>query len=270
MSARFILSLKYTAASPSAGKSLGGFLRYVQYRDHQQDVDRDEEVRGLLKYVAHRDRSAPSGRLFGRDGNVGDLERRELGAYITRATRNVGQSRKPERAAYRFVLSPEKADGLDLKALTRAAMDQLERDFGELPPWIAAIHRNTQHPHVHVVLAARRETASGRFRTIVITRARLARMKQALALDMDRQLSRSHPRRPATTMRTLFAQGHDGLPQPKRRRRGQLQAAVRRSVAVQLRQMARRYRRQLDQELLELEREREYERLQERQHGRSR
>src|SRR5207248_6449151 len=81
---------------------------------------------------------------------------RDVPAFPTRRSSDL-------RAAYRMVLSPERADGLDLKALTGAAMAQLGRDVGATPPWIAAIHRNTKHPHVHIVMAARRELAPGLF-----------------------------------------------------------------------------------------------------------
>lgn len=263
MSGRFILSLKYTAASPGAGKSVGGFLRYVQYRDHHLEVDRDREVRGMLKYVAHRDRTAPGGRLFGRDGNVGDLERRELGAHIARSTRNVQPGRRPKRAAYRMVLSPENAEGLDLKALTRAAMHELERDLGQLPPWIAAIHRNTKHPHVHVVMAARRETERGQFRTMVISRERLARMKVGVAREMAMQLGHTHILYRTRRMRDLFGPGLGQARRPHKQRVAIVEAIVhavniQRSVAIQFRRMARRQRQELDQELLEREREREH------------
>ena len=93
-----------------------------------------------------------------------------------------------------MVLSPERADGLDLKALTRAAMDQLGRDAGGTPPWIAAIHRNTKHPHVHIVMAARRELTPGRFRTVVVNRERLARMKLAVGRELVLERGGARPK----------------------------------------------------------------------------
>jgi hypothetical protein len=175
------LSVKYVSAG--SAKGLSGFLRYVQFRDQHADLKR--ELGGLTRYIAHRDRTAPGGRLFGPRGNAGDLDRRALLAHISRSLRHGGG--KFPRAAYRFVLSPERADGLDLKALTRAAVDELGREAGGTPPWIAAIHRNTKHPHVHIVMAARREVEPGRFQTVVINRERLARMKGALSLELARE-----------------------------------------------------------------------------------
>jgi hypothetical protein len=53
--------------------------------------------------------------------------------------------------------------------------------------WIAAEHRNTEHPHAHVVAAARREDEPGHYKTVVITRPRLERMKQAMTNELSRQ-----------------------------------------------------------------------------------
>jgi hypothetical protein len=68
-------------------------------------------------------------------------------------------------------------------------MKQLEEDSGAggIGPWMAAEHRNTAHHHVHIVLAARRELTPGRFQTVLITRPRLQRMKEAIGNEIDRQ-----------------------------------------------------------------------------------
>jgi hypothetical protein len=135
--------------------------------------------------------------MFNAVGQAGDEQRREFVQYVARSTERTppaGQLRSTtsERAVYRFVLSPKDARGLDLKRLTRAAMTQLATDTGHahLPPWIAGEHRNTAHAHVHVILAARRELRTGDFRTLLITKDRLARMKEALRLEMTRQRER--------------------------------------------------------------------------------
>ncbi len=192
LSRRAILSIQYTAAGPKAGKAVGGFLRYVHYRDHHNLGERDRGVGGLVRYVAYRDSAAPEGRLFDATKTVSDRERRELTRYLRRSLAGLPDinpvgNRRPARAVYRFVLSPEDARGLDLRQLTRTTMGQHERDTGGLPPWIAAEHRNTEHPHVHIVLAARRQAGNGAFREVRVTKQRLARMKGALSLEIDRQ-----------------------------------------------------------------------------------
>lgn len=196
MPERSILAVAYTPVSGacSAKRAVAGFLKYVQHRD--QHPQPKPAVEGLLKYVAHRDRSGSNARLFNREGKVTDVHRRWLAAYVGRSV--AGLAREPwakpgeaavdrRRAAYRFVLSPEIARGLDLAALTRAALAQLEADAGGIGPWLAAEHRNTAHPHVHVVLAARHEIAPGRYRTVMLTRPRLQRMKDAIGREIERQ-----------------------------------------------------------------------------------
>ena len=199
---RVILAVKYTpAASPKElRRAVGGFLRYVQYRDKHPDSDptlpAGTEVRGLLKYMAYRDRATPAGRLFGPDGVVGDPDRRDFANFVARSiaatrpqkTKSGGEARDHRRAVYRFVISPERAGGLDLDRLTRAAMERLERESGVSGlRWIAAEHRNTGHPHVHLVVAGMRETSPGAYRGFLVTPRRLAAMKDELALEISRQ-----------------------------------------------------------------------------------
>lgn len=209
MTDRVILAVKYTPVRSPAQlrKAVGGFLRYIHYRDKHADLEPTPEqpVEGLLKYVLHRDRASSSrGRVFGPQGAAGDQERRQLAEFVARSVRESapqlqrtadGKLVDRRRAVYRFVLSPEHAAGLDLHRLTRATVAQLEKDSGGGLRWIAAEHRNTAHPHVHLVVAAMRETAPGRFRSVVLTRSRLARMKETLAQDLQQQRV-ANPRTP--------------------------------------------------------------------------
>ena len=202
MSDRVILAVKYTpAAAPSlARRAVSGFLRYVQYRDKHAETDEappGPRVGGLLKYVAYRDQGAREGRLFGPPGTVGNQQRREFGDYVARSLNGskpqLSRDAKGElidrrRAVYRFVLSPEHAEGLDLRRLTRAAIGRLETDSGANGlRWIAAEHRNTAHPHVHIVLAGIRQTGPDQYRSLVLSPRRLAGMKEELMLEIQRQ-----------------------------------------------------------------------------------
>ena len=192
-SQRFVLTLRFAPATGAAavGKAVGGFLRYVQYRDdHEREPAHD--VEGLVRYVAWRDRTGTRGRLFNEHGVAGDEDRRRLADSVVRSLpagleRSRAGGRIP-RAYYQLILSPEDARGLDLQRLTRAALAQLGQDASDgLPPWVAAEHRNTAHPHVHIVMGARREVAPGHFRELMITRGRLARMKLAIGREIELQ-----------------------------------------------------------------------------------
>ncbi len=253
--------MKYIPAA--SANRLSGFLRYVQFRDQHEDLRR--ELGGLTRYVAHRDRTAPGGRLFGPRGNAGDLERRVLLAHISRSLRQGGG--KFPRAAYRFVLSPERAEGLDLKALTRAAIDELGREVGGTPPWIAAIHRNTKHPHVHIVMAARREVEPGRFKTVVINRERLARMKGALSIELVRERGGAPQRIAFNELGSKHRSARNGL-RPRNEGRhlgliGELAQIVEgglRALAVQQRRELRRWQAEVEQRMREREAQRRKER----------
>lgn len=277
-SPRSILALRYTPVSVAGGvrKAVGGFIRYVQYRDQHLDAAGGQALDAYLRYVAHRDRSGRGARVFGR--GVG-IDRREFVDYVARSTKGlepkwvVGQDGKRQdrqRAVYTFILSPEDWRGLNLRDLARTAMAQLEMDSGPagIGPWIAAEHRNTAHHHVHIVLAARREVAPGHFSTLVVTRARLQRMKQAIALEIDRQRSVQRPLRrdwqvpraamPAGTHRLASRSTRHlrwmPIPAPKTARwsrptnHGQMRSD--RSVTLRgLRAVARQYQRRMEHEL---------------------
>ena len=197
-SARSILALKYTPVSVAGGvrKAVGGFLRYVQFRDQHAEP----EAAGLdafVRYVAHRDRTSPSGRVFGPALDV-EVDRRRLVDYVSRSIKGLapkwvqgadGKLVDQQRAVYQLILSPEDWRGLDLRRLAGAAMKQLEEDAspGGIGPWFAAEHRNTAHHHVHIVLAARRELEPGKFQAVLITRSRLQHMKEAIGREIASQ-----------------------------------------------------------------------------------
>jgi len=264
-----ILSVKYLAM-PNAGAArtaVNGFVRYIQYRDHHEDIAADTSR--MVRYVSHRDPTSQRGQLFDWDGRAGDLERKALVGHVRRSLRDLPSGAHPQRAVYRLVLSPADARGLDLRELARATMHGLERDAGPLPPWVAAVHRNTQHPHVHIVMAARREVSPDRFKTLIITRPRLARMKESLASEMSRQIARSPVRREDRTggLRELVRVDRAGRSVPRlagfraRHRAGfRNRAHALDAITGGLRRAARRYQRHIEEQLIEEERRQKLER----------
>jgi hypothetical protein len=280
-SVRSVLALRYTPVSVAGGvrKAVGGFLRYVQYRDQHAEPNREGGLDGYVRYVAHRDRTSPGGRVFGAEGR--EVERRKLVDFVMRSTRGLepkwvkgrdGKLVDRQRAVYQFVLSPEDWRGLDLRRLTRSAMTQLEKDagVGGLGPWFAAEHRNTTHHHVHVVLAARREVSPGRYTTLLINRQRLQRMKDAIALEIDRQrgvhrsveTSVSRPAQPHLTWPKYHRTHRSSCPLRmrrfrivvRRRSRDRFEAPSS-EVALRLHALGRSYHRRMERELeKELER----------------
>lgn len=68
------------------------------------------------------------------------------------------QAAEDERL-WKLILSPEFGDRVDLQRLTRDVMKRVEQDACCRLEWVAAVHHNTEHPHVHIALRGR--TADG-------------------------------------------------------------------------------------------------------------
>ncbi len=86
--------------------------------------------------------------LFDAHGTVADVAAAR--AILTAA---IG----PKVVFHRLVLSPGRRAGLvrliDLHTCTRLVLMDLGHDLGQRLVWVAAVHRNTDEPHVHVLLA---------------------------------------------------------------------------------------------------------------------
>ncbi len=92
---------------------------------------------------AHEERT-----LFGPRGEIAD--RAAAHALLTAA---IG----PKVVFHRLVLSPGRRAGvvrpIDLQTWTRLLLMDLGHELGQRLVWVAAVHRNTDDPHVHVLLA---------------------------------------------------------------------------------------------------------------------
>lgn len=72
-----------------------------------------------------------------------------------------------DRHHFRFIISPEHGDRLDLKSFVREVMGRVSADLGEIGlKWIATCHYDTAQPHAHVLVRGRR----GDGRDLVIPR----------------------------------------------------------------------------------------------------
>jgi type IV secretory pathway VirD2 relaxase len=96
-----------------------------------------------LKHLAYIEREGvekdgSKGQMF---DWTGDVDRREFGAAIP-----------AEQRQFRFIISPEDGNELDLREYTAALMSQVETDLGRELRWAAVCHYNTDNPHVHVVV----------------------------------------------------------------------------------------------------------------------
>ncbi len=61
---------------------------------------------------------------------------------------------------WKFIVSPEFGDRVDLQELTRELLKTMERDLGTRLEWVAVSHFNTEHAHTHVALRGIRDDGS--------------------------------------------------------------------------------------------------------------
>ena len=93
------------------------------------------------------------GRYLERDSAVGEnqaFDQKETGVDLQE--RLAGWQSAGDSRLFKFILSPEFGDRLDLQTLTRDFMRRVEDRVGAALEWTAVIHNNTEHPHVHVAL----------------------------------------------------------------------------------------------------------------------
>lgn len=93
-----------------------------------------------IKYIERHgvEQDGSEGKLYGRDE---EFQRDEFTRIIPE-----------EKHQFRFIVSPEDADRIDLKSYTRELMQQFEKDQGRKVEWAAVNHYNTDNPHVHIVI----------------------------------------------------------------------------------------------------------------------
>ncbi len=187
-------------------RAVGGFLRYIQHRDLHSAAKPERpgpDVAGLVKYVAYRDKASSRAELFGPRGSLTTRGRKDFVGFVTRSIEGsepqlfrtrAGILMDRRRAVSRFLISPEAAPGLDLQRLARAAVSRLELEMGVSGlQWIAAVHRNTAHHHVHLVLAGMRLDAADDYHRVDISKHQLAAIKEALGLEIERQRGERMP-----------------------------------------------------------------------------
>jgi len=280
---RCIVRVKFTLAHGHVGQAVGGFLRYVQHRDLHPEPRVDPDISGLVKYVAYRDQAASRAELFGSHDAHGTKGRKDFVDFVVRSIAGSqpqlfrsrdGRLLDRRRAVSRLILSPEQSRGLDLERLTRAAMASLAAEADGDLRWIAAIHRNTRHHHVHLVVAGMRQEASGLYGRADITKPRLAAMKRAVALEIERQRGERVPvqsalrargdsaeRCPSVPVRRPAAAAPPLLPSayPRRPEGWSVRPSYRSSSLLRLRAVARLYQRQVERETEEEARRRHWE-----------
>ena len=89
-----------------------------------------------------------------------------------------------DRHHFRFIISPEHGDRLDMKSYVREVMGRVSADLGEPNlKWVATCHFDTDQPHAHVLVRGRREDG----RDLVIPRDYIGYGFRARALDVAQE-----------------------------------------------------------------------------------
>ena len=83
-----------------------------------------------------------------RDGSAGEL----YGADDTFNGKEFGLPLAQEQRQFRFIVSPENGEQLDLTGFARRFMSQVEKDTERRLIWAAVNHHNTDNSHVHIVI----------------------------------------------------------------------------------------------------------------------
>ncbi len=64
---------------------------------------------------------------------------------------------------FKIIISPEDATGVDFKATSEDMVRALELRTGERLEWVGIVHRNTDHPHAHIVVRGRSRSGNPLF-----------------------------------------------------------------------------------------------------------
>jgi len=111
----------------------------------------------------------PEGRHFFGPEREGGSWREARAEIMDHATEQV--------AFHRLILSPCPDQPVaDMREWTRMVLDDLADTLGQQLHWVAVIHRNTDHPHAHVLLAGGGERA-GELRPVLLYKAQYAAVR---------------------------------------------------------------------------------------------
>jgi hypothetical protein len=130
-----------TASAKNGGKKATGskLSSHFKYLEHRPNEERDEQ-RQANQRETREDRS-----IFNAESD--HVNRRE-------AVNDVMEHTSHRAAYHHLILSPDPKEPVtDLKAWTRDIMSDFEKHQGKELTWYAVQHQNSDHPHVHVVLA---------------------------------------------------------------------------------------------------------------------
>ena len=145
---RVIIKARFVRLSVSSTKALSEHLRYIS---------RDSAMK-----------SEDKGKVFN-----------ELSDDVDRET--LAENAQDDRHHFRLIVSPEDGAELeDMKPFVHDLVSGMESDLGTRLEWVAAVHDNTDHPHVHIVIRGKRDDG----RDLVMPRAYISHGIRERAEDL--------------------------------------------------------------------------------------
>jgi type IV secretory pathway VirD2 relaxase len=85
-----------------------------------------------------------------------------------------------DRHHFRFIVSPEHGERLDLRSLARELVSEMQKDLGTNLQWIGVAHYDTDDPHIHLLLRGKDE----RGEDLVISRNYLSHGMRLQAMEL--------------------------------------------------------------------------------------
>jgi hypothetical protein len=86
---------------------------------------------------------------------------------------------------FKIIISPEDGASVDFRAASRDMIRALEQRAGERLEWAGIVHRNTEHPHAHIILRGRTQSGDPLFIQPKVIRAVL---RDEVQRSLTRQL----------------------------------------------------------------------------------
>jgi hypothetical protein len=150
---------RYASSSrrrPSASQSSGSGLRRPR-NFNQRCAVRITYVKNKIagqwkahgRYISREGAAHGNSVVFNQDGNA-----------VEPAQALDGWQKAGDARLWKFIVSPEFGERVDLQKVTRELMQRMEADLGTGLEWVAVTHFNTEHAHTHIAVRGRREDGS--------------------------------------------------------------------------------------------------------------
>jgi hypothetical protein len=171
---RDFVRANYTG-SGTKGKSAARLARYIEYRQQTQERELSTEDREL--------EMEPEGRSYERVQTFGERD-----AFVEAARERAEGGR---RSSYvHVVISPERGREYTDRDLERLIEPWTRDRNGNELSWFAAIHRDTEHPHVHVAVARDKFQKAEYAKLKEESRERMAERERMLVPEREPELER--------------------------------------------------------------------------------